>query len=404
MSQQKGKTNFRTYEAATRLLAAVIATTGAKLDYNEIAKHVGGGVGVDAINHRFRPIKQLAKMQAECVKKGEDPGELPTEKGALAANYGADATAVGLQHRLRPMIQLAKLQLDYRKKGKDPGELPTEKGGESPRFLTLHRRLTHTLQLSKAFEHRAIPHNFTFHHPPQIQKLFGESTPKGIEWQFRDIKSLGKAQQEAVKKGENPAAVLTPGTPSANRGRKSAATPGSGATARTPGTGTGTGRKRKTLPTIPALDSSDENGGADDNDSDFVETPSNRPSKRAATASTKKASGSQSTPIATSANSITGTPNPTMTSGLAPIPMPRASIFGGGARAPNVVQSTESFNDDIQISGSFDTQSHDLTPRPASKLATIKKELAVSANSFVSSVNSFNSGGYYGEEYDDGEV
>ncbi|KAI0196528.1 hypothetical protein EV127DRAFT_494477 [Xylaria flabelliformis] len=366
MSQQKGKTNFRTYEAATRLLAAVIATTGAKLDYNEIAKHVGGGVGVDAINHRFRPIKQLAKMQAECVKKGEDPGELPTEKGALAANYGADATAVGLQHRLRPMIQLAKLQLDYRKKGKDPGELPTEKG--------------------------------------EIQKLFGESTPKGIEWQFRDIKSLGKAQQEAVKKGENPALVLAPGTPSANRGRKPAATPGSGATARTPGTGTGTGRKRKTLPTIPALDSSDENGGADDNDSDFVETPSNRPSKRAATASTKKASGSQSTPLATSANAITGTPTAAMTSGLAPIPMPRASIFGGGARAPNLMQSTESFNDDIQISGSFDTQSLDLTPKPASKLATIKKELAVSANSFVSSVNSFNSGGYYGEEYDDGEV
>ncbi|KAI1733712.1 hypothetical protein F4680DRAFT_454678 [Xylaria scruposa] len=415
MSQPKGKTNFRTYEASTRLLAAVIASTNVKLDYNvpayhhdfpsdpivfplaEIAKHVGGGVGVDAINHRFRPIKQLAKMQAECVKKGEDPGELPTDKGviyivsplsrfhpvqrsrlngfpsfttpeavvqwttALAANFGADATAVGLQHRLRPMIQLAKLQLDHRKKGKDPGELPTEKG--------------------------------------EIQKLFGESTPGGIEWQFGGIKRLGKAQQEAVKKGENPATltIQAPGTPSAGRGR------GRPPTTRTPGTGTG--RKRKTMANLLPLDSSDENGGADDNDSDFVETPSNRPSKRAATASANKKSGSQSTPTASPANAVTGNPAATMISGLAPISMPRASIFGGGdARAPTTKQSAEPFDDDIKTSGGFNTQCHDWTPRPATKPALIKTEPVVGANSFISSVNSFNSGPYYGEEYDEGEV
>lgn len=32
-SQGKNKTNFKTYEASTRLLAAVIATTNVKLDY-----------------------------------------------------------------------------------------------------------------------------------------------------------------------------------------------------------------------------------------------------------------------------------------------------------------------------------------------------------------------------------
>ncbi|RYC60959.1 hypothetical protein CHU98_g5262, partial [Xylaria longipes] len=248
MSQPKGKTNFKTYEASTRLLAAVIATAGPKLDYNEIARHVGGGVGVDAINHRFRPIKQLAKMQAACVKKGTDPGELPTDKGALAEVFGGGATAAGLEHRMRPIKQLAKLQLAYRDKGKDPAELSVEKG--------------------------------------EIQKLFGESTPSGIEWQFRDIKNLGKAQQEAVKKGNNPATLLVPGTPSAGRGRgRPASTPGSGSTVRTPGTGTSTGnrgRKRNIVATLPPVESSDENGGADDNDSDFgaVETPSRRPTKR----------------------------------------------------------------------------------------------------------------------------
>lgn len=117
----KNKTNFKTYEASTRLLAAVIATTNVKLDYAgkriyftyvtctstaaldsclpsptcqhklpsdpiippsiELARYIGGTATKDAIQHRLRPIKQLAKMQAACVKNGEDPGELPVDKG-----------------------------------------------------------------------------------------------------------------------------------------------------------------------------------------------------------------------------------------------------------------------------------------------------------------------------------
>ncbi|KAI0457998.1 hypothetical protein F5B21DRAFT_520487 [Xylaria acuta] len=403
MSQPKGKTNFKTYEASTRLLAAVIATTGVKLDYNEIAKHVGGGVGVDAINHRFRPIKQLAKMQTACVKKGGDPGELPTDKGGntpnsylstrsphvvsyivfslpgfhqvqpppLAENFGGGATAVGLQHRLRPVVQLAKLQLDCRTKGKDPGELPTEKG--------------------------------------EIQKLFGESTPKGLEWQFRDIKNIGKAQQEAVKKGDNPATVLAAGTPSAGRGRgRGAGTPGSGATARTPGSGSGTGtgtrgRKRK-VPTalLPPVESSDENGGADDNDSDFgvVETPSKRPAKRAATASARKANGSVSTPT------ITTTPAKTaaaMTPGTAATPVSRVSIFGGdnNARAPAIMRSTEPFDDGIQMNGGYDAEYVAWTPKPVARPTAIKKEFGVGANTFLASVNP---GGFDDGDFEDGEI
>ncbi len=120
-SQGKNKTNFKTYEASTRLLAAVIATNNIKLDYAgmlhflrwltctlspvafsqhsprtylfespsdpivslsvELARHVGNGATKDSINHRLRPIKQLAKMQAACLQRGEDPGDLPADKG-----------------------------------------------------------------------------------------------------------------------------------------------------------------------------------------------------------------------------------------------------------------------------------------------------------------------------------
>ncbi|KAI0439219.1 hypothetical protein F4803DRAFT_554284 [Xylaria telfairii] len=336
MATPKGKTNFKTYEASTRLLAAVIATTGVKLDYAAIAVHIGSGVGENAINHRLRPIKQLAKMQAACVAKGQDPGELPVEKGALADTLGGGATAFALQHRLRPVLQLAKMQLAFRKEGKDPGELPVEKG--------------------------------------EIQKLFGESTPKGIEWQFRDIKSLGKAQQEAVKKGDNPATVLVAGTPSR---RGVAATPG---TARTPGTGTRGGRKRKSPPgsaatTLPPVDSSDDNNGAD-SDVAQIDTPSKRPSKRAATASARK-------------------PTTTMT----PATAAPASIFGGDARGPAVLQSTEVHDgdNDVQFTGAHEPEYLSWAPKPAA----IKKEFGVSANSFLTSVShgSFDEG-----DYEDGEI
>ncbi|KAJ2985135.1 hypothetical protein NUW58_g5697 [Xylaria curta] len=180
MSQAKTKTNFKTYDAIIRLLAAVMATANPKLDYVELARHVGGGASKDAIQHRFRPIKQLAKMQAAYVERGEDPGELPADKGALAELVGGGITGVAVEHRLRHIKQLGKLQIAYRNDPeKDPGELPVEKG--------------------------------------EIQKLFGESTAGGIEWQFHKIKNLGKAQQEAVKNGVNPATLTAASTPSAGR-------------------------------------------------------------------------------------------------------------------------------------------------------------------------------------------
>ncbi|KAF2969398.1 hypothetical protein GQX73_g4175 [Xylaria multiplex] len=344
----KNKTNFKTYEASTRLLAAVIATNNIKLDYAELAKHVGGGATKDAINHRLRPIKQLAKMQASCLSKGEDPGELPVDKGALASLVGEGTTAFALQHRMRAAKQLAR-------------EFTAE----------LERRGNSSSSPAKEGE---------------IHKLFGESTPDGIEWQFRSIKNLGKSQQAAVQKGENPATLLVAGTPSGRKRGPAASTPGSGATARTPGTGA-RGHKRNMPVALPALDSSEENG---DNDSDYndAETPSKRASKRAKTAVTTatpaRVNGSVTAPTATPARATADTPTPAVSAAVTSAARaPNGSIFGNGTRAPAAMAPANGSNN-----GSFmiidDDEQHDSpAAKPVSKPAIIKKEFTTGMNPFI---------------------
>ncbi|RYP62877.1 hypothetical protein DL769_007136 [Monosporascus sp. CRB-8-3] len=204
------KTNFKTYEAQTRLLAAVIATNkGIKLDFKapplfpsrrRYFRAMGILVLFISIDHRLRPIKQLAKMQVQCVNQKEDPGQLPVEKG-------------------------------------------------------------------------------------EIHKLYGESTPAGLEWQFRDIKRIGKAQQDAVRNGESPAGVLgsssrggasTPGSrasKSSAAATPSTATPGSRASKGAGGRGSfasnlGNSQKRSR----PARDTSDD-FESDDTDYDQKDGP-----------------------------------------------------------------------------------------------------------------------------------
>lgn len=41
----------------------------------------------------------------------------------------------------------------------------------------------------------------------EIHKLFGQSTPGGLEFHFREVKATGKAQQEAVDNGQDPTRV-----------------------------------------------------------------------------------------------------------------------------------------------------------------------------------------------------
>ncbi|KAI1170305.1 hypothetical protein F4777DRAFT_592042 [Nemania sp. FL0916] len=321
MASPAKKTNFKTYEASTRLLAAVIASTNVKLDFAKLAQLVGGGVTKDSVDHRLRPIKQLAKMQQQCVDEGEDPGKLPIEKGG---------------------VKLLAIVLHY---------------------LT------------------------------QIQRLFGESTPGGIEWRLREIKTLGKSQQAAVDNGEDPASLLAQGTPSAGRRRgPNARTPASGATPQTPSTTAsgGRGRKRKELVGLAPLDSSSDKGD-DGSDFEMQETPSKRPTKKTKTAAAAaNANGNAKKPVKTT-NGGSGSIAVLTANGLT------SSIFGNGGDTA-AVNSTEAANDEGIRSNGRAGQSKTPGSKSAAKETKIKSEVA------ASNPNPFEANNGSSFDYEDGEI
>lgn len=112
-----------------------------------------------------------------------------------------------------------------------------------------------------------------------ICKYFGDSTPDGIQFQFRGIKKDALSLKSASDNGEDTSAALsfTSGTPSKRSPTKS--TPG---TARsTPGTAKSTGgRKRKTPIKLEGSDG-DASEDVDFKARDLTPTPGPRPAKRA---------------------------------------------------------------------------------------------------------------------------
>ncbi|KAH7033261.1 uncharacterized protein B0I36DRAFT_106732 [Microdochium trichocladiopsis] len=127
-------TNFRTYEAQTRLLAAVIATANPKLDFNELAKHAGSNCTPSSIDHRLRPLKQLAQLQRTWLAAGKDPADLPTEKAAIQKLFG-ESTPAGLEWQFRDIKKLGKAQQAAVSKGESPvnvmGEVMGKRGAGS---------------------------------------------------------------------------------------------------------------------------------------------------------------------------------------------------------------------------------------------------------------------------------
>ncbi|SPO00629.1 uncharacterized protein DNG_03378 [Cephalotrichum gorgonifer] len=111
---------------------------------------------------------------------------------------------------------------------------------------------------------------------PDICKYFGDSTPDGIQFQFRSIKKDAQALKAASDSGEDPSTAVsfTAGTPSKRTPAKS--TPGTTpATARSTG-----GRKRKA--SIKYEASEDEVlEEVNYNERDATPTPNPRPLKRA---------------------------------------------------------------------------------------------------------------------------
>ncbi|KAI1259392.1 hypothetical protein F5Y18DRAFT_409841 [Xylariaceae sp. FL1019] len=126
---QKAKTDFKTYESATRLLAAVIATTGCKLDFKELARHVGGRATKDSINHRLRPIKHLAKLQIRALEQNQDPGDLPVETQEIHRMFG-ESTPQGLEWQFRDIKSLAKAQKEAADKNEDVSALSIGNAGK----------------------------------------------------------------------------------------------------------------------------------------------------------------------------------------------------------------------------------------------------------------------------------
>lgn len=194
-----------------------------------------------------------------------------------------------------------------------------------------------------------------------------------------------------------------PGTPSAGRGRGAGArTPGSRATTKTPGTTTpGTrGRKRKTPATLAPLDSEEDKGNNDNNDSDctVVDTPSKRPAKNpkttAALASAKKENKNMTMLTATAT-----APTPMATATAAPDM--RTSLFGGDGSIPGIVPSTEAFDDGIGTHTTHGTRLFASATEPATRPTYVKSESAAGSNPFLSAAKASDFEG--GDELEDGE-
>ncbi|KAK1761030.1 hypothetical protein QBC47DRAFT_428379 [Echria macrotheca] len=108
----KKQTNFRSYEAQSRLLAALIATQdNLRIDYKMVAKYFGGKTSESAIEHRFRPLKAAAKELRKAFDENRDPGDVVlfcdqektrggSTNASLAAAFG-ESTPDGLQFQLR---------------------------------------------------------------------------------------------------------------------------------------------------------------------------------------------------------------------------------------------------------------------------------------------------------------
>ncbi|KAK8002785.1 hypothetical protein PG990_000535 [Apiospora arundinis] len=122
MAPGTNKTNFKSYDSAMRLLAAVIATGKPKLDFKAISLHMGEDFTGPSVDHRLRPIKKLAKMQERYVAEGKNPGDLPVEEKEIQKLFG-ESTADGIEWQFRSIKKLGKAQQEAAKKGEDTSKV-----------------------------------------------------------------------------------------------------------------------------------------------------------------------------------------------------------------------------------------------------------------------------------------
>ncbi|KAI0379898.1 hypothetical protein F5Y04DRAFT_258588 [Hypomontagnella monticulosa] len=293
----------------------------------------------------------------------------------IATLVGGGATYASVEHRMRPIKQLSKMQRWCVEHGEEPGDLPTEKS--------------------------------------EIQKLFGESTAMGIEWQFRDYKALARAQQEALAKGEDTAKAKAP--PKTRKGQ-AASTPASGKAT--------SGSKRKRAGAKFMSDDDTDHDGADsdydakdvytdeDNDSVIVTPTPKRPNTGTSTATTAGASKLAGITSSASASSSYGTSRNLFPGGTRPVPAQSGPRGGASTQSTPRGRPTTAVADDsdIEITGS---SKYDPIPRRFARASRVKDEQddADETKSGMGSFtgyrhggSSFYSGGGDDEYFDDGEA
>ncbi|KLU88396.1 hypothetical protein MAPG_07381 [Magnaporthiopsis poae ATCC 64411] len=116
--------NFKTYEAQSRLLAAVIASSpNLKLDFKAIVRYYGSDVTASGLEHRFRPIKKQVAIIRAAVDQGVDVKDIQNvvcmSEKEICKHYG-ESTPQGLEFQFRSIKKDAKALRDAVGKGENP--------------------------------------------------------------------------------------------------------------------------------------------------------------------------------------------------------------------------------------------------------------------------------------------
>ncbi|KAH6845512.1 hypothetical protein B0I37DRAFT_417042 [Chaetomium sp. MPI-CAGE-AT-0009] len=116
--------NFKSYEAQSRLLSALVATLGNhRFDYQMIAQYHGGGATASSMEHKFRAARAQAKFVKRLTEAGKDPGDydVPSLKqDAEIQKYFGESTPDGLAFQFRSIKKGGDVLKAAADKGEDP--------------------------------------------------------------------------------------------------------------------------------------------------------------------------------------------------------------------------------------------------------------------------------------------
>ncbi|GJC93579.1 hypothetical protein ColKHC_02405 [Colletotrichum higginsianum] len=175
--------NFKTYEAQARLLRAIVAAhPEVKWNYKDIKKFYGSDMTKDALNHRFRAIRNHIWTLQQAHEQGIDckdiPVDLPKEKKGnvallLPSRFGVSTLFIVSPYSLPWLLTFL---------------VPS-----SPEY---------TPNTSYQVNNQVDKPDW------EIAKFFGESTTDGIQFQFRGIKKDAESLKQTANSGGNPATAL----------------------------------------------------------------------------------------------------------------------------------------------------------------------------------------------------